>query len=262
MSIITLITDWKEKGFYLATLKGKLLSHLPNVNIIDISHEVSNFSIVETAFILRNTYHHFPKGTIHLIGVESEKGNNYKPIVAKINDHYFIGTDNGIFSLISSEKAQEIIEIKLENDFFTTFPELDIFAEVAIFIAKEKGDLTLLGNRIEKINEKVIMRAFIDTSLIDGSVMYIDVYGNIITNIDFDLFERISKNRKFKISAHSYHHKYTTNKISKSYHDVNNGEMLAIFNSLGMLEIAICNGRADEQLNLSKTSIIRVKFFD
>ena len=103
MGIITLTTDLGYKDFYQAALKGSILKTLPKVTIIDISHEIEAFNISKAAFLLKNSFHYFPKGTVHLIGIDTVYSASNKYLALKYQDHYFVGADNGIFSLIFEE---------------------------------------------------------------------------------------------------------------------------------------------------------------
>ena len=115
--IITLTSDYGTKDYFISTIKAFILKELDTINIIDISHEITPFHLGECAYIIRNAYHHFPKGTIHIIGIDAEKKNNRKNIIAKVDEHYFIGTDSGIFSLIFQNKQPELIfEISLPEN--------------------------------------------------------------------------------------------------------------------------------------------------
>ena len=135
----------------------------------------------------------------------------------------------------------------------------DVFSKVACDLVKGKK-MEDLGTAVKELNKQVPMLPTIDESLINGSVVYIDSYRNAITNIPEELFEKIRKNRPFEIFIQSNH--YKINKINRTYNETSEGELLALFNSLGMLEIAINNGNVADLLNLHINSIIRIKFYD
>ena len=112
MGIITLTSDYGTKDFFISAVKGAILSELNNTNIIDISHEVTPFHIAEGAYIVKNAYKNFPKKTVHIIAIDTEKQKNKKHIAAHIDDHYFITSDSGILSLMFPQtKAHEIVEM-------------------------------------------------------------------------------------------------------------------------------------------------------
>ncbi|MEP5338267.1 MAG: SAM-dependent chlorinase/fluorinase [Algibacter sp.] len=275
MAIITLTTDFGEKDYFGGATKGAIYSELPDVKIVDISHSVSPFNIPEAAYIIQNAYSSFPKGTIHIIGIDSEINAENKHIAIKLDDHYFICANNGIMSMICAEIAPEkIVEINIHDKIETSFPVLDVFVKAACHIARG-GTLEVIGKPINEIKpiKNVVPYVNDDKTQIIGSVIYIDNYGNVITNIKRSFFETIQKGRAFEISARNY--KFKT--INKNYSDIVNfeipedkrhdaGRKLVVFNSGGFLEIAVYKsnpatvGSASSLLGLSVTNTITVNF--
>jgi S-adenosylmethionine hydrolase len=256
MTIVTLTTDWNANDYYVGAIKGKILSQCDQVQVVDISHKVPAFNITQAAFILRNCFYNFPKGSIHIIGVNTEGDKDMPFLLVEYKNHYFIGTDNGIFGLLFNEEPVRIIELKSPSN-LRSFTSFSVFAEAASKIANgDKPDS--LGKAVKSYREKIPLRAAIDKSVITGSVIYIDSFRNAITNITRELFDRIGENRPFEIFVQSNH--YIITSINNYYHETSPGEILAIFNSVGLLEIAINNGNAADLLNLSTNSSIRVKF--
>ncbi|MDP4273524.1 MAG: SAM-dependent chlorinase/fluorinase [Bacteroidota bacterium] len=261
MSIITLTTDWSQNDYYLGALKGKIYSLCSGAVVVDITHQIPSFDLSQAAFILKNSFPFFPKKTVHLIGVNSEAAESRNYLALYAQGHYFVGADNGIFSLLlDGEDPEMAINIKLdEREKNSTFPCVSILARAACYLA-EGGKIENLGEAAREIYRQVPIMATIDDSVISGSVIYIDSFQNAITNINLDLFNRIAKGRAFEIIVQSNH--YKINKINKHYYETAVGEMLAIFNSAHLLEIAINNGNAAELLNLDTNSTVRVRFFD
>lgn len=257
MPIITLTTDWNKNDFYTGALKGKILSHVGDTRIVDITHQIKSFNIPEAAFVLRNSYPHFPKNTIHIIAVKSEISSRQPHIVVKHNGHYFIGADSGIFGLIFQDKPEKILEIN-EKPSQTTFPSLDIYAEVARKIISGVP-LEKLGEEKDSYYKRIPLRPTIDESVIIGRVVYIDSFSNAITNISEDLFQRVGSKRKFQIFVQSNSHKI--NRINKTYNESPEGELLALFNSLSLLEIAMNGGNVGQILALDTDSTVRVRFY-
>lgn len=258
MPIITLTSDWNANDFYVGAIKGKILSQCPHALIIDISHQVQPFNITQAAFIVRNTYSNFPDNSIHIIGVNTEGGSERPFLALKYNKHYFIGTDNGIFGLLFENDPDPIISIKT-NEKVSSFTALTVFADAASKLANDVK-IESLGSPVKSFTKRIPIRAAIEESIINGSVIYIDSYKNVITNISRELFERIGKNRPFEIYVRSNH--YKINKINSFYHETSPGEILALFNSVGLLEIAINMGNVADLLDLSVNSSIRIKFLD
>ncbi|WP_147678540.1 SAM hydrolase/SAM-dependent halogenase family protein [Algibacter pacificus] len=275
MAIITLTSDFGPKDHFTGATKGAIYSELPDVNIVDISHNVSPFNIPEAAYIIQNAYNSFPKGTIHIIGIDSEINAENKHIAVKLDGHYFICANNGIMSMICSEIVPEkIVEINIHDKILSSFPVLDVFVKVACHIARG-GTLDVIGKTITSIKPIQNIKPFVkeDQTQIIGSVIYIDNYGNVVTNIKRNFFESIQKGREFEISARSYKFK----KIHKNYSDIVNfdipiekrqdeGRKLVVFNSGGFLEIALfksnpkTNGSASTLLGLGIMDTVTVNF--
>ena len=123
MPIITLTTDWGLRDHYLASFKGELMSRSPDIQLVDISHEIEHFDILQASFVIRNCFEKFPKGTLHFIGIagnitEKNKNDQRNFLVVKSNGHYFIGEDSGIFSLILGETDKEIFRLPVAEERF------------------------------------------------------------------------------------------------------------------------------------------------
>jgi S-adenosylmethionine hydrolase len=248
MSIITLTTDFGIKDHFIANIKGAILTEIPEVNIVDISHQISPFNILEAAYIVQNSYRSFPLGTIHIIGVDSELNTENKHLVVKFEGQYFICADNGIMSMACLNiEPEKIVEINIHDKLISNFSVLDVFVKVACHISRG-GKLEVIGKGISKIKSVKNLTPFINESKnqIIGNVIYIDNYGNVITNITKSFFREVSKSREFEISVRNYKFK----KIHSKYSDIvnfsideskrnNDGQALAIFNSSLNLEIAI-----------------------
>ena len=276
MAIITLTTDFGDKDYFAGATKGAIYSELPEVKIVDISHCVSPFNIPEAAYIIQNAYGSFPKGTIHIIGIDAEINRENKHLALKLDDHFFICANNGIMSMICSEIAPEkIVEINIHNKIQTNFPVLDIFVKVACHIARG-GTLEIIGKTIYKIKPIRNITPYVndDKTQIIGSIIYIDNYGNVVTNIRRSFFEIVQKGRAFEISARNYKFKTVFNK----YSDIVNfkipkekrndeGRGLVVFNSGNFLEIALYKsnsttvGSASSLMGLGIMDTISVNFF-
>jgi len=263
--IITLTTDFGLKDHYVGALKGAIYAEIDTIHIVDISHQITQFNIQECAYLLKNAYTHFPKGSIHIVGVDSEYSEENKQIVLLINGHYFITANNGVMSLICDEiKADKVIELQLPNAKNNSFPTLNIFVKAACHIARG-GTLEVIGKPFDQLKELVDYKAKIsnDGNSIEAHVIYIDNYGNIVTNIQKQLFESYRKGRSFSINAR--HAKIT--KISTTYNDskIQGGKLLAIFNEAEYLELAIYksdrqSGGASSLLGLDYRDRINVVF--
>jgi len=248
MSIITLTTDYGNKDYSVSELKAKIYNEISDVRIVDISHNISPFNLTEAAYIIKSAYRHFPKESIHIIGIESELTPENAHIAMKFDNNYFIGADNGVFSMIIDDfKADSIVEINIHKNYNNTISANDVFVKVATHISRD-GKLEVIGKNIDSIKEIKDIKPVIsnDNNQIIGSVIYIDNYGNVVTNITEKIFNEISKSRAFTIYARNV----KFDKIYNNYSDAidysipkekreEDGKKIALFNNLGYLELSI-----------------------
>ena len=276
MPIITLTTDFGTKDHFVGAVKGAIYSELSDAKIVDITHEISPFNITETAYILKNAYKSLPEGTIHIVGVDSELSDDNKHIAIELDNHFFVCPDNGIISMIASEiNPTKIVEITIHDRIESSFPVLDVFVQVACFIARG-GNLTVIGKEIKEYKKLIEIQPKVnqEKNKIIGGVVFIDNYGNVISNISKKMFSEIGKSRRFKVSAS----RYFFTKIFTKYNEVTgdnahdsiqyDGSKLAIFNSAGYLEIAIYRsnlatvGGASTLLGLNYRDSITIEFIN
>ena len=275
MVLVTLTTDFGHKDYSISVIKAALLDHVEDVEIIDITHEISPYNPSETAYVLKNAYKAFPKGSIHIIGVESEFTPENIHLAMQLEGHFFIGADNGIFSLIKEDiKPEKIVAINIHNTVSSSFPVLDIFVKVAAHIAR-KGTLEVIGSPISKIKELTNVKPVIsqDNNQIIGSVIYVDNYGNVITNITQKVFKEIGKSRPFTIHARTVKFRQIFTSYSQAIdfsqpkeQREEDGKKLALFNAAGHLELAVYKsnpntvGSASSLFGLNYRDLISVQF--
>jgi S-adenosylmethionine hydrolase len=256
MAIITLTTDLGLKDHYVAAVKGEILRQLPDVTIVDISHQVPTFNIQQAAYILKNAYPHFPDGTVHIIGVNAELSAQTPHIALQVSGQYFIGADNGIFSFLFDRIPDKIVELNIKQETeLMTFPTKDIFTKAACHLARG-GTLEIIGTPLENFREVSYFRPAIDNDSIRGNAMYIDSYHNIVFNISQQLFREVGKGRPFTI----YFRHLTLNSFNRNYNEVPAGEVLALFNSAGYLEIAQNQGFLAKSENVQLNEMITIQF--
>ena len=275
MPIITLTTDFGTKDHFVGAVKGAIYSELQDVKIVDITHQISPFSINEAAYILKNAYQNYPEGTIHIIGVDSEISIENKPIAIQLEKQFFICCDNGILSMITNEIIPEkLVEITIPESNEAKLPILDIFIKVACHIARG-GMLEVIGKKIEDVKKLYEIQPLVNTeqNQIVGTVIYIDNFGNVISNITQNVFHNIGKGRDFEIIARNYN--FT--KVYTKYNEIvdfempenkrqDDGKRLAIFNSANYLEISLYRsnlntvGGASSLLGLKYRDNITVRF--
>ena len=256
--IITLITDFGTKDGYVGTMKGVILTINPQVRLIDITHEISPQDIFEAGFVLKNSYKYFPKHSIHLVVVDPGVGGKRKALLVDTEDYLFIGPDNGVFSFMyECENINRIIELTKSNFFLpdksSTFHGRDIFAPVAAHLSLGIS-LENFGDVCNDIVTIDIPKPEITKGVITGVVLHIDNFGNLITNISKGLFRELIGEGSYKIFAGNK----VIGQLKKSYSEVKEGEVLAIFGSAGYLEISAREQNVQKELNMSKGSEIKV----
>lgn len=255
MPAVTLITDWNNYDYYLAAFKGKLISLDVKEPLIEISHQIAAHNIPQVSFLLQQSYPFFPEGSVHVIAVASqpEPGCNY--LLTCAHGHYFLSADNAIISIIFPDD-DDVTYYEIIPQTKTLFPEIDIFAPVAAQLlsgAKPEN----IGTQTKKIKRLNALLPMFYPDSIEGHVLYIDSYGNAISNITKADFEKIGKGRKFEIHVLSFHYKINT--ISETYH-VEKGEFVALFNQLQLLEVAQAQGSIATLLNIKVGSRIIIRF--
>ena len=251
MPVVTLTTEWKPDDIYNGIIKGKLSRLCPGIAIIDNAGSIPPFNISLASFIIRNTFSNYPAGSVHIICVHSEAGRDQDYLIVSARDHFFIGTDNGIFNLILNSEPVDVVKIEhRENS-----DELEIFAKAASEIISGKKPQEL-GTTVKSVSERVPLRATIDKDVIIGSIIFIDSYGNALSNITREVFYRVFENKEFRIQIQS--NKNYTEQISPGYSDVPVGDMLAKFNQLELLEISINGADVSELLSLNVGSVVRI----
>lgn len=254
MPVITLTTDFGHKDHYSALVKGVLLSRIPNAVVVDISHNIQNFNIVQAAYIFRNCWESFPKGSIHLISVNDLPEAASRFLLASCRGHFFIAPDNGVLHLALGAAIEAAYALPWPEE--ASFRLAELFAHTAAQLAvglppEEIGDLQ------EGIAQRIILQPVVMQDQIRGTVIYIDHYDNIVVNIDRTLFEKVGGKRPFEL--YFKRHDPIT-ELSAAYADVPLGEPMCWFNSAGLLEIAINTGRAASLLGLKVNDTVQIDF--
>ena len=270
MQIITLTTDMGLSDHYVAALKGSIFQLERNATIVDISHTIRPFDIVHATFCVKSVYKNFPKGSVHIIGVDSEPVINSRdgsyPAIMLYDGHYFVGNDNGLFALLVKEDQPEgfwmIDDVLSQPDGFR-FPTKNLFVPAAVKLAQGVG-INEIASANESWKRAFTVNPVLEENLIKGSIVHIDHYGNAITNISRELFYRFEEDTPFTILFRK--RDYYIDTISGSYNEVQPGERVAIFNSNDFLEIAINKGArggtggADSLFGLHIGDVVRIEF--
>jgi S-adenosylmethionine hydrolase len=268
MSIITLTTDFGHKDYFVGALKGKILSELKEATLIDISHSIDLFNTLEASYCIEAAYSSFPKGTIHIIGVDSERVGDTQHIALQWDDHFFICADNGILNALLQKKvAQKMVAINIHERLQSNASDIDVFVTVACHIARG-GLLNVIGKEISELKPVNVVHTSVSNDLktLKGQIIYIDSFGNCVTNVSQKQFVEVARNRKFEIQIKNK----KLSRIHKNYSDFPvaenkqlkdfEGDFLALFNENGFLEIAIY--KSNPKTVGSASTLLGIKFRD
>jgi hypothetical protein len=253
--IITITSDFGTKDYYSAAISGRLLSGISGASIVTVSNQITQYSIHEAAFNLRNAWAYFPEGTIHLALVNRNHNSEMQYAIIRHHNHYFIGPDNGIFGLLFDEQPELMLHLDAPETVSPTFRELDICTHAAIRIAAG-DDILSLGTQVKALTESTPFRPVTENKVIKGMVVYLDNYHNAITNINRKIFSEMHSGGKYVVRFG----KYYTERIAESYANVPEGEIIATFGSSGMLEIAMKESSARNLMGIRVNDIVRIEF--
>lgn len=254
MALVTFLSDFGEKDFYVPAVKAKMLAINPQLSIVDISHAVEAYDLEHAAFLLRSTFREFPRGTVHLVGINTTGAMTQGYIGAKLEDHIFIGPNNGIFSLLADQDPGILVQFADIHVKDSTFPTRDILAPIAAKVASGAA-IHDFGGPLSNFRKLMPRHAKATKEQIIGHVIRIDQYGNLITNIRREVFEKLNPG-KFSIQFG----RETVSKIQTGYDQVEAGDPFAFFNSLDLLEIGIHIGHAGILLGLKRDSVVYINF--
>ncbi|MEO1447968.1 MAG: SAM-dependent chlorinase/fluorinase [Bacteroidota bacterium] len=258
--IITLTSDLGDTGHYPAVLKGILLSMYRPATIVDITHNVPSFDVMQAAYLLKHTYSAYPAGTIHIIAVDPGDNSTATGLVLFYEDQYFIAPDNGVLSLICDGKVSEAIEVQnpslLRSAYPGSFRAARVFAPVAAFLAS--------GGTLDEVGQPVPMRDLrwgapsYTGDCLRGKIIHIDKFGNAITNIHKSHFLEMKGERRFEIFIRNVR----LQRIVNTYTDVPKADALAIFGESKQLEVAMREASAAQMLGLKVHDMITIEFRD
>lgn len=254
MTIVTLTTDFGTKDYYAGQFKGTLLSHCRDLNIVDISHQVTPFNIVEAAFTFKNVWRSFPEGSIHILHVYNREDDHREMLYLNYAGHHFIGPNNGLFTLIF-EEALPAVYLLSENTgmpFKSRFAVAKATQNIVNQVPPEKW-----ARPAEGMEQRINLRPVIYPSRILGFIIHIDIYENAITNIPEELFRQVGQGRPFAINFKGHR---PVKKLSEYYQDVPVGEIVCLFNTAGLLEIAVNMGKAQSLFSLGLDDPIQIDF--
>jgi len=258
-SMITLSTDFGLEDPYVGAMKGVILSINPGVRVIDIAHQLPAYHIVRAAYLLREVCPRFPRGTIHVAVIDPGVGGQRRPVLLQIDDRFYVGPDNGIFGLLLGDFTLQGAW-RLDNPKFflpsvsQTFHGRDIFAPVAAHLAAGIPPASFGPTLTDPVCQPFPLPKE-EAAELRGQVVWVDRFGNCITNLADEVVSRWVEGASYVIQAAS---KRMT-LISTSYESTPKGEALALFNSLGFLEIACNQAPANRTLGLAEGDPVVLK---
>ncbi len=253
MAIITFTSDFGLRDAYVAIVKAKILSINSSLTIVDVSHHVEPSNLADGAFLLGSAYNQFPKGTVHLAAIDSVGARGDKYIALEFNNHFFVGTNNGLLSLITHEEEVKVFELPYLHK--STFPAKDVLAENAAKLASGES-IESLGPELQNFKRLIGRSVRATMKEIAGTVIKIDYYGNLITNIRKTIFNDIEKGRKYVIKFG----RQEAFRFNNQSNEVEPGDWFVYFNHQGFMEIGIRNGNASQLLGLRFDSPVWIKF--
>lgn len=264
MNLITLTTDFGHKDPFVGIMKGVIYSINSSVNMVDISHGIATQDILEGAFIISQSYRFFPKDTVHVVVVDPGVGGVRRPILVSASGHHFIGPDNGVLALVIEEDPNSrVIEITSEQYFLksisATFHGRDIFAPVAAWLSKGI-EPTHLGHIIDNYMRLDIPKIEKGTDYIKGSVIYIDRFGNIITNISHTILDDLVKDGVSTSNLLTRIGKTEIVGINRYYAEAKTDEIGSIIDSYGLFEIYAYIADAAKILHAEKGDIVEIRY--
>jgi len=253
--IVTLITDFGLTGEYTGAMKGAILTVNPFCQVVDVTHQIQPQNILQAAYVLKNTYPYFPPGAVHLVVVDPGVGTWRRPVILKKEEHFFVGPDNGVFTFISSGQqieGYEIIPRKIfRSPLSRTFHGRDIFAPVAGYLARGVNP-ERFGPPAENWQTVAWPNPAVKGKKLVGKIIFVDSYGNLITNISRQDYGALLASRPFQIKGKGWR----INRLHDTYDRVASGEPLALFGSSGLLEIAVNRGDAHKTLSLNQGDLL------
>lgn len=255
MPLATFLSDYGLTDHYVAAVKARIFRDCPKATVVDITHHIGNGNIAQAGYCLRSVFRDFPKGTVHLVAVGAASDKKKRFLVVEMEGHFFVGPDNGVCSLISDEEPERCVLLPTDPSMNAAFPGKFVLAPTVAEL--------LNGTKIEelgepcKVHERKLYRQLSQSAnAIQGHIIHIDHYGNLITNIDSDTFNELRRGRRFAIRF-GYER---FNAIYSHYNSKEYGDCVMLFNSQNLLEIAINQGNAAQLLGLNLNSSVAIDF--
>jgi len=255
--LIALVTDFGLRDHYVGTMKGVALGICPDVNFVDISHEIPAHDVLAGALELAAAYRYFPSGTVFLVVIDPGVGTSRRGIAAASSDYRFVAPDNGVLTVVLDEtRPADVVELTdpryARPTISRTFEGRDRFAPAAAWLASGTA-LDALGRPAGSIVRLDIPAARIEAEAISGEVLRVDRFGNLITNIDRAMLDGMAGSTTVEIGPHR------VPRIVSTYADVAVGDLCALVGSSDRLEVAVSGASAAETLGLGRGALVYVR---
>jgi S-adenosylmethionine hydrolase len=260
-SVIALLTDFGEEDFFVGSLKGVIATINPSVPMVDITHHVPSFDVLAGGFILYAAYRYYPSGSIFLAIVDPGVGTARKILLVETENYMFIGPDNGVLSLaLEAESTKTLIDVKNAKYFLpvpsSTFEGRDKMAPVAAWLSKGIAP-SEFGPRVSDYVRVEVQKSQVGKEEILGQILYVDKFGNCITNIPAEEVRRIEDETREKRLVCQLGNKDIA-RFEQSYSFVSQDELFVLPGSLGLIEIAVREGSAQERLAAHPGDRVRI----
>ncbi|MBX3234641.1 MAG: SAM-dependent chlorinase/fluorinase [Nitrospiraceae bacterium] len=261
LSLITLLTDFGDRDYFVASMKGVILGINPQAQLIDLSHQVTAHDVQEAAYLLKSCYRYFPDGTVHMVVVDPGVGTTRRPILVATERHYFIGPDNGLFTHIYAE-ANRVEVREIENRQFrldaegATFDGRDLFAPAAAWLTRRQP-LSAFGRIIEDYERFALQEPRWTRQVLQGAIVHVDRFGNLISNLTAAHVQEVLSVTKretpeIRLGGSSIYG------LVRSYGQAPLNGIGALINSNGQVEVFCREGRASDRLGLTRGAVIKL----
>lgn len=256
MALVTFMSDFGTEDHYVAAVKAAILRANPSAGIVDISHEVYPSDIGHAAYVLKNVFREFPAGTVHLCAIDLSAKEPTKLIALEMEEHFFVGYDSGVFSLLGEQQPRAVVELKATGP--STFEAKDILAPAAAGLAAGHS-ISTMGTAMQAIRTLYARQLKVTKREIAGNIIRVDHYGNLITNIkktEFETIVRLNGDKPYEVCFG----RERSRRVHGTYSEVESGEYFVLFNSSNLLQIGINKGNASELLGLSLDAPVIINF--
>jgi hypothetical protein len=256
MRVITLTTDFGTRDYYVGTMKGVIFRIAPLVHVVDLTHEIEKHDIAEAAIVVRSSRSFFPPGTVHVAVVDPGVGGSRRPVLVRSADQFYVGPDNGIFSFVldANSEAWEIASPEYRLDVVSdTFHGRDIFAPAAAHLVAGVSPDDF-GPRVDDLARITTRPPSVFPDRIQGEVIHVDSFGNLITNVSRDLLDGVVGEGTVTIEVSGR----IIDGVSRTYSEAPRASLMAVFGSTDLLELAVRDGSAHRKLGVGRGDPVRL----